>query len=350
MQIHEAIEKLKARVNLPRGEAAELMTVLLSGGVQDAEIVALLMALRDKGETADELAGFAEVMRARAHELLETAGVRAEQLAEGAPLLDTCGTGGDSLGTFNVSTAAALVAAAARARVAKHGNRSISSRCGSADVLEALGVAIELPLERIPECLDKVGIVFLFAPQLHLAMKHVIAARRILKTRTVFNLLGPLTNPLGATRQLAGVYDATRTEMMAEALLAMGAERAFVVNAHDGMDEISISGATKISEAAEGSVRTRYAAPEEFGVARAAADAIAGGDAAINARIVLDVLNGDPGPHREMVVANAGAALVAAGLAANFLQGSERAREAIDTGAAKRTLDILREFTHRHRL
>jgi len=349
MRIQEAIEKLKAGLSFSRDEAGSVMGSLLSESAPDAEIAALLVALRDKGETSDELAGFAEVMRSRAREVLEAAGVREEQLAEGGPLLDTCGTGGDSKGTFNVSTATALVAAAARARVAKHGNRSISSRCGSADVLEALGVAIELPLERIPECLDKAGMVFLFAPQLHLAMKHVMAARRSLKTRTVFNLLGPLTNPLGASRQLVGVYDPARTEMMAGALGAMGAERAFVVTAHDGMDEISISGPTKISETAGGVVRTRHATPEEFGVARAEADAIAGGDAPANARIVLDILGGQPGPYRDMVVANASAALVAAGRAANFLEGADRAREAIDSGAAASTLETLREFTQKHR-
>lgn len=348
MQIQEAIERLRAKIDLTRSEAGSVMAGLLSGNVPDTEIAALLVALRDKGETSDELAGFAEVMRSRAREVLEAAGVRGNQLARAGPLLDTCGTGGDSKGTFNVSTATALVAAAVGARVAKHGNRAISGRCGSADVLEALGVAIELPLERIPECLEKAGMVFLFAPQLHLAMKHVMAARQSLKTRTVFNLLGPLTNPLGASRQLAGVYDAARTEMMAQALGSMGAERAFVVNAHDGMDEISISGPTKISDVTAGSVRTRYAAPGEFGVTRAEANAIAGGDAATNARIVLDILEGKPGPHREMVVANASAALVAAGRAADFLEGADRAREVIDSGAAKRTLEALREFTQNH--
>ncbi|MGH9356416.1 MAG: anthranilate phosphoribosyltransferase [Terriglobia bacterium] len=348
MRIQDAIEKLKGGASLSRSEAASVMVSLLSGSAPDNEIAALLVALRDKGESSGELAGFAEVMRARAREVLEAAGVRADQLAGGQPLLDTCGTGGDSLGTFNVSTATAFVAAAAGARVAKHGNRSISSRCGSADVLEALGVAIELPLGRIPECLDRVGMVFLFAPQLHLATQRVMAARRRLKTRTIFNLLGPLTNPLGASRQLAGVYEAARTEMMAQALGTMGAERAFVVNAHDGMDEISISGQTTISETAGTEVCTREAEPEEFGVTRARADAVGGGDVAMNARIARDILDGKPGERREMVVANASAAIVAAGLAADFLEGAERAREAIDSGRAKGTLEVLRQFTQTH--
>jgi anthranilate phosphoribosyltransferase len=215
MQIRDAIKKLEHRSDLTRAEARAIMERLLAGGAPDTEIMALLVALRDKGEQADELVGFAEVMRARAAQLLREAGVNLEDVASGGLLLDTCGTGGDHQGTFNVSTATALVAAAAGVRVAKHGNRSISSRSGSADVLEALGVSIDLPLERIPECLDRVGMVFLFAPHLHLAMKHVMKARRALKTKTVFNLLGPLTNPLAASVQLAGVYDRARTAMMA---------------------------------------------------------------------------------------------------------------------------------------
>src|SRR5437763_1391668 len=239
MHIHEAIEKLQGGSDLTRPEARDVMECLLSGSIPDPEIVALLVALRDKGEQTAELIGFAEVMRARAAEHLREAGVDIDGLSQGGPLLDTCGTGGDDQGTLNVSTAAALVAAAVGVRVAKHGNRSISSRCGSADVLEALGVSLDLPLALIPECLERVGMVFLFAPHLHLAMKHVTNARRALKTRTVFNLLGPLTNPVGASIQLLGVYDRARTEMMAEALGALGTRHAFVVAAWDGIDEIS---------------------------------------------------------------------------------------------------------------
>src|SRR5437762_662975 len=235
MHIHEAIEKLEGGSDLTRPEARDVMECLLSGSVPDPEVVALLVALRDKGEQAEELVGFAEVMRARAAEHLRAAGVDVDGLSRGELLLDTCGTGGDGQGTLNISTATAIVVAAAGVRVAKHGNRSISSRCGSADVLEALGVAIDLPLERIPECLEEVGMVFLFAPELHLAMKHVMNARRALKTRTVFNLLGPLTNPLGATVQLVGLYDRARTATYARALLEVGTERAFVVAGHDGL-------------------------------------------------------------------------------------------------------------------
>ncbi len=349
MSIHSSIEKLRENQSLTREEARKVMEELLSGSVPDERIVALLVALRDKGETAEELVGFAGVMREHAAEILRAAGVTAEALAAEGTLLDTCGTGGDGKGTFNVSTAAALVAAAAGARVAKHGNRSISSRCGSADVLEALGVAIELPLERIPECLAKVGMVFLFAPHLHLAMRHVMNARRTLKSKTVFNLLGPLTNPLGASAHLAGVYDRNRTEMMARALVAVGARHALVVTGHDGMDEISIAGLTQVSEAHLGQVATRHLTPEEFGLLRVKPEAIVGGDAEMNAQIVVRILEGEPGPHRDMVLANASAALRVAGLAATFQDGVEIARQAIDSGAARKTLLALCEFTHNHR-
>ena len=241
MQISEVIEKLESQQHLSRAEAGTVMERLLSGSVPDEEIVSFLAALRDKGEQVEELVGFAQVMRAHAAEGLRQAGVDLEALLAGSPLLDTCGTGGDGHATFNVSTAVALVAAAGGVRVAKHGNRSISSRCGSADVLEALGVSLNLPFARIPACLEEVGMVFLFAPSLHAAMKHVMNARRALKTKSVFNLLGPLTNPLRASVQLVGVYDASRTEMMARALGAVGTERAFVVTGSDGMDENTLS-------------------------------------------------------------------------------------------------------------
>ena len=345
MHIDQALEKLNARSDLTRHEASEVMEELFSGAVPDAQIAALLVALRDKGEEADELVGFADVMRARATETLRQAGVNTEEISQAGPLLDTCGTGGDGQCTFNVSTAAALVAAAAGVRVAKHGNRSISSRCGSADVLEALGAAIDLPLQRIPACLDRAGIVFLFAPHLHLSMKHVMTARRSLKTKTVFNLLGPLTNPLQATVQLIGVYDRARTEMMAQACIAVGTRRAFVVAAHDGVDEISTAGPTQVSELDGGVVRTRDVAPEDFGLARAPANSFQGGDAQVNADILRRVLDGECGPYRDVVLANTSAALVAAGKAYGFIEGVERAAAAIDSGAARQTLAALVEFT-----
>jgi anthranilate phosphoribosyltransferase len=349
MTIRKSIATIKAQSHLARDEARAVMQQLLSGSVPDEDIVTFLTALREKGEQAHELAGFATVMRAHAAETLRAAGVDVAALAQGEPLLDTCGTGGDGHGTFNVSTAAALVAAAGGVQVAKHGNRSISSRCGSADVLEALGVAIDLPLHRIPACLEEVGMVFLFAPRLHLAMKHVMNARRSLKTKTVFNLLGPLTNPLGATIQLVGVFDAARTEMMAETLHAVGTRRAYVVTGSDGMDEITTTGPTRVSATNGERVQTRDVHPEEFCLPRATLEQLRGGDARTNARLLLGVLEGHRGPYRDVVVANAAAAFTLAGKAQNFAEGAERAAEALDSGAALAKLRALIDFTQRHR-
>jgi anthranilate phosphoribosyltransferase len=349
MLVREAVQKLESRHHLTREEAQAVMERLLSGSVPDAEIVAFLAALRDKGEQPQELVGFAEVMRAHAAEGLWRAGVDLEAVRSGEPLLDTCGTGGDGHATFNVSTAVALVAAAGGIRVAKHGNRSISSRCGSADVLETLGVAIDLPHARIPACLEQVGMVFLFAPSLHLAMKHVMNARRSLKTKSVFNLLGPLTNPLRASVQLVGVYDAARTEMMARALAAVGTERAFVVTGSDGIDEITLSGPTRLSWNEAGEVWTRDVTPEEFGLARASLRELRGGDAETNARLLQSVLEGKRGPYRDVVLANAAAGFVLAGKAQGFIEGVARAAEVIDSGGALQTLKNLVDFTQRHR-
>jgi anthranilate phosphoribosyltransferase len=349
MRIGETIRKIATGLHLTRSEAREVMQLLLSGSVLDEEIVAFLAALRDKGERADELVGFAEVMRDHAAETLVAAGVRIESTSHQEPLLDTCGTGGDGMGTFNVSTAAALVAAAAGVRVAKHGNRSISSRCGSADVLEALGVAMDLPLERIPQCLDEVGIVFLLAPRLHLAMKHVMNARRSLKTKSVFNLLGPLTNPLAATIQLVGVFDASRTEMMAETLQAVGTRRAYVVAGADGMDEITTTGATRLSSSTGSGVETRDVQPEEFGLPRASIEQLRGGDVATNARLLVSVLEGERSPYRDVVLANASAAFTLAGKAQSFAEGAEQAAEVLDSGAARAKLQALAQFTQQHR-
>lgn len=348
MKIADATTKIAGGEQLTQGEARALMEQLLSGTAADPEIIALLTALREQGETADLLVGFAEVMRQRAAEMLERAGVDLGRLHGAGPVLDTCGTGGDALGTFNVSTATALVAAAVGVRVAKHGNRAISSRAGSADVLEALGVAIELPLERVGECLETVGIVFLFAPQLHLSTRHVMNARRALKTKTVFNLLGPLTNPLAATVQLAGVFDQARTEMMAAALASLGSRRALVVAAWDGMDEISTSGITHLSETAGNGVHTRQVSPQDFGLAAGEAGTIRGGDAATNARLLVDVLEGNRSAYREAVLVNASAALVAAGRAGDFIEGVAASAEAIDSGSARRKLHRLVDFTRRH--
>ncbi len=347
MEIRKAVKLFERREDLTREEARSVLEQLLSGAVPDGEIMALLVALRDKGEQVGEIVGFAEVMRARATETLREAGIELDALHASGWLLDTCGTGGDGQGTFNVSTATALVAAAAGVRVAKHGNRSVSSRCGSADVLEALGVQIDIPLAHIPDCLEEVGMVFLFAPRLHLAMKHVMNARRALKTKTVFNLLGPLTNPLGASVQLVGVYDRTRTEMMAQTLAFLGTQRAYVVAGHDGIDEITLTAPTQVSEARTGKVTTREVVPEDFGLARATAESLKGGDAETNARLLRDVLSRAKGPLRDVTLANASAALVVAGRAAEFAGGVALAAEALDSGAALATLNKLVEFTQR---
>ncbi len=345
MAIRGLTEQIEAGNGLSRAEARAAVGELLSGAVPDEDIIRFLAALRDKGETEDEVVGFAEVMRERATQALREAGVNLEEISRRGPLLDTCGTGGDGKGTFNVSTVAALVAAAAGVRVAKHGNRSISSRCGSADVLSELGVKLDLPLEQIPTCLEQVGMVFLYAPHLHLAMKHVMNARRALKTKTIFNLLGPLTNPLHANVQLVGIYDRTRLTLMAKALGAVGTKRAFVVAAHDGVDEISTTGPTLVTELEQGEIRSRELRPEEFGLERAPAGALQGGDAAFNADLLKRVLDGERGPCRDTVLANTSAALVAAGKAEGFRQGVQLAAETIDSRRAQRTLAALVEFT-----
>jgi anthranilate phosphoribosyltransferase len=348
MNMQATIEKTLAGEHLTRDEARAVMEQLLSGAVPDEQIVTLLTALREKGEQADELVGFAEIMRTHGAETLLAAGVRVENISHGEPLLDTCGTGGDGRGTFNVSTAAALVAAAGGVRVAKHGNRSISSRCGSADVLEALGVVIDLPLERIPACLEEIGMVFLFAPRLHLAMKHVTNARRALKTKSVFNLLGPLTNPLAATIQLVGVFDAGRTEMMAETLRAVGTRRAYVVAGSDGIDEITTTGPTRLSCSTGNGVETRNVHPEDFRVPRASLEQLRGGDAAANARLLLRVFEGELSPYRDVVLANAAAAFTLAGTAHSFSEGAELAARLLDSGAALAKLHALVDFTRRY--
>lgn len=316
------------------------MEEILSGRSSELHIADFLAALRDKGEMEDELVGFATVMRRHARPIF------ANGVPRGWRLVDTCGTGGDCAGTFNVSTCAAFVVAGAGVRVAKHGNRSISSRCGSADVLEALGVKLLTPPERLAECIEKVGIGFLFAPALHTAMKHAMPARRRLGGRTVFNLLGPLTNPAGARVQVMGVFAADRVALMAGALATLGAERAFVVHGADGLDEISLSGETQIADVREGAVRSYTVTPEDFGLPRAALQGLAGGDAVDNAAIIRRILDGEPGPRRNIVLANAAAALVAAAAAADFRDGARLATQSLDSGTARERLRALVEFTN----
>jgi len=345
--IQQALEKISAGASLSRSEAEAAAEQILSGNATDAQIAALLTALRTKGETLDELVGFATAMRRHATPIFPAGHSKAEEA-----LVDTCGTGGDASGTFNVSTAAAFVVAGAGVRVAKHGNRSISSRCGSADVLEQLGARIDLPAERVARSIEEVGIGFLFAPAVHAATRHAMAARRELKTRSIFNLLGPLTNPAGASAQVVGVYSASVTELMARALGELGVRRAFVVHGADGLDEISISGETQIAELRDGTVRSYTVTPEDFGLRRAPLDAIRGGDAKQNAEIIHKILGRpmlyhDHGPHREIVLANAAAALVAAGRATDFLDGARLAAKSIDTGAAREKLEAFVAFSQR---
>jgi anthranilate phosphoribosyltransferase len=300
-----------------------------------------------KGETVQEIVGFAEAIRAAAAPLhLHQESAVDVSGTERDALVDTCGTGGDTSGTFNISTATALVAAGAGVRVAKHGNRSVTSKCGSADVMEALGVNINLSPARLAACLPEVGIAFLFAPAMHSAMKYVQPARRELRLRTVFNLLGPLTNPAQASAQVVGVYSASLVEKLAEALSLLGLRRALVVHGADGLDEITITGPTRIAEVRQGAVRTYEVTPEEFGLNRASLGDISGGDAAENAAIIREVLAGKKSPRRDVVLLNAAAALVAASKADHLQDALPLAANSIDSGAAAAKLEALVHFTN----
>ncbi len=339
------------RQSLSREEAHAVMTEILTGQCSDAQIAALLVALHMKGETVEEIVGFAEAIRAAAIplKLHGDSVLDASDTDTGRDaLVDTCGTGGDASGTFNISTATAFVVAGAGVRVAKHGNRSVTSKCGSADVMEALGVNINLPAAEIAACLEQVGIAFLFAPAMHSAMKHVQTARRELHLRTVFNLLGPLTNPAGATCQVVGVYSADIVEKLAEALSMLGLRRAFVVHGSDGLDEITVTASTRIAEVRDGQVHSYEVTPEEFGLQRATLDEISGGDASHNATLIREVLAGKKSARRDIVLLNAAAALVAAGRADHVRDAVPLAAEAIDSGAALAKLQALIAFTTAH--
>ena len=331
------------RQSLSRDEACAVMTEVLTGQCTDAQIAALLVALHMKGETVEEIVGFAEAIRAAATPLeLHSSSVLDASGTGRDALVDTCGTGGDTSGTFNISTATALVVAGAGVRVAKHGNRSMTSKCGSADVMEALGVKIDLPPASIAACLQEVGIAFLYAPSMHSAMKYVQPARRDLRLRTVFNLLGPLTNPARATCQVVGVYAADMVEKLAEAL-------SMLVHGSDGLDEITITGTTRIGEAREGQVRTYEVTPEEFGLGRAPLEEISGGDAIENAKLIREVLEGKKSARRDVVLLNAAAALVAAGRADHLRDAVPMGEKAIDSGAAAEKLRNLAQFSNRAR-
>ena len=325
------LEKLHRREDLTTDEASAAMDEIMDGRAQPAQIAGLLVALRMKGERPAEIVGLARTMRSRATKLSKTF----------EPVFDTCGTGGDRAHTFNVSTVSALVVAACGVRVAKHGNRSVSSRCGSADLFEALGVNITADPASVERCLDEAGIAFFFAPTFHPSMRHAAPTRRELGIRTAFNLLGPLTNPAGASRQLVGVPRPELTELVARSLALLGAERAWLVHGADGLDEISTTGYTKVSECRGGSVNTFYVHPSDFQLAKAAPEALRGGEASENADIAKRILAGEGGPTRDIVLLNAGVSLLIAEQVATVPEGVQRSAEAIDSGAASAVLERL---------
>jgi len=337
MSLLPYLERLTERGNLSCAEALAAMETILSGQASQPQIAAFLVALRMKGETVDELVGFARVMRRMASPVkLELGGER---------LLDTCGTGGDGSGTFNISTVAAFVVAGAGVRVAKHGNRSISSKCGSADLLEAMGITVAVSAEQAARAIREIGIGFFFAPAVHTAMKHAHPVRVDLKIRTVFNLLGPLTNPAGANAQVAGAPSERAAELIAGASAVLGLEHGFVVHGSDGLDEITTTGPTLVFEIRGREVQRRMVSPEDFGVAAAAPAALRGGDLAKNLAIAKEVLTGGRGPARDIVLVNASAGVVAAGRADSFSEAMALAAESIDSGAAQAKVDALARLT-----
>ena len=335
LDLPTAIERALANDHLSADEAEAVMARIMSGEATPAQIGAYLAALRAKGETVAEITGFARAMRQHATPVHPTR----------RPLVDTCGTGGDKANTFNISTTAALVVAGAGVAVAKHGNRSVSSRCGSADVLQALGIKLDLGPETIARCIDEVGFGFLFAPMLHPAMKHAIGPRREMGVRTVFNILGPLTNPAGASVQVLGVFDRSLILPLASVLGELGSEAAYVVHSADGLDELSTTGLNHVAHLRDGQVSCLELDPAEYGLERASLESIRGGDAAENARITREILGGARGPRRDVVLLNAGLALVAAKAATDLREGIARATEAIDSGRARQALESLTRFT-----
>jgi anthranilate phosphoribosyltransferase len=334
--LQEAIARLVDRRDLSGEEAAAAMAVIMEGNAAPSLIGAFLVALRMKGETSAEIAGCARAMRAKV-----------TRIAAPLDVIDTCGTGGDRSGTLNVSTAAAIVAAGAGARVAKHGNRSVSSKSGSADVLRELGVNVEAPAAVVERCLVEAGIGFLYAPLLHPAMKHAIGPRRELGLRTVFNVLGPLTNPAGARRQSMGVFSAEMTEVMAAVLRDLGSERAFVVHGEDGLDEVSVSGPTRVTELRNGDIRTRTVQPADFGLPQSRLDDLKVDGPAASAAALRKVLAGEKGPMRDFTVANAAAAIAVAGRAETFADAAALAVRAINSGAARGALEKWIEWSRK---
>lgn len=331
----ESLNRIIHRIDLSESEMAEMMTEIFSGNITDAQIGAFMAALASKGETFEELAGAARIMRRKA--------IRVQTSAE--TVADVVGTGGDGAHTFNISTTTAFVVAGCGVTVAKHGNRSVSSLCGSADLLEELGVNLNCGPELVEEAIREIGIGFLFAPLYHSALRHAAKARKEIGLRSIFNMLGPLTNPAGANCQLLGVYAPELTEMFAQALRLLGAKCAFVVHGHDGLDEISVCAPTRISELRDGMIRTYDISPEQFFGQLAPPESLIGGDPTANAAITRNILNGEKGPCRNVVLINTAAALVATGKAEQLNEGIKLAAQAIDSGAASAKLDNLIRFT-----
>lgn len=334
--IKEAISKITDKIHLTEAEAGTVMQEMMEGQATPAQIAAYITGLCMKGETVDEITGSARVMREKATRIR----------AVGPNVVDTCGTGGDKKNTFNISTATAFVVAGAGIHVAKHGNRSVSSSCGSADVLNALGVRIDCPPEKVEECLNEIGIGFLFAPLYHGAMKHAIGPRQEIGIRTIFNILGPLTNPAGASIQVLGVYSSELTDLMAQVLINLGSLHCFCVWGHDGLDEVTITTKTKVCEGKAGKVKCYHIEPKDFDIPTASMKDIQGGTPEHNSQIIMDILNGRQGPKRNIVLMNAAPAIVAAGKAKTLQEGVKRAAEAIDTGTAYGKLEALKAMTH----
>ena len=336
MTIQEALKKVLDKLNLKEEEMILVMTQVMEGKVEDSQLGAFLTALRMKGETVEEITGAAKVMRDKAEKIKVSKD----------PIIDTCGTGGDGANTFNISTAAAFVVAGCDISVAKHGNRAVSSRSGSADVLKCLGVNIEASKLTVEKCIDQIGIGFLFAPLMHGAMKHAAGVRKQLGIRTIFNLLGPLTNPAGANAQVIGIYDSSRLKQIASVLKLLGTRKAFVVHGSDGLDEITLTGETKVCELANGQISEYILKPDSFDLTACDAKDIAGGTPEENADILKAILSGIKGPKRDIVLMNASAAICASDKKESLKAAMELARESIDSGSAEQKLNDLCRLSH----
>jgi len=336
--IQEVVEILSRNQNLTASQMQRAMEEIMTGKIETQAIISFLTALTKKGETPDELTAAVEVMRRHVTRINTKHKV----------ILDTCGTGADNSGTFNISTIVAFIASGCGITVAKHGNRSVSSCCGSADILEALGININMTKGKIEKCLDEAGIAFLFAPNLHPAMKYAMPARKEIRVKTMFNILGPLTNPAGATHQLIGVYDSRWREILAKVLKNLGSIHALVVHGEDGLDELTTTGKTGISEAYQGKIKNYEVSPEDFGIKRVNLKDLAGGNSTDNAKILVDVLKGETGSKRDIVLLNAGAAIFAADKAGSIKEGMELAKVSIDSGKALRKLELLRKYSRQN--